>query len=202
MSSNLNAVDLSTQWPAYVWPKFAVPSSIRTERLLLRPVTVDDVNDRYVGWLSDPQVHRFFETRRQTAEQIKEYVLQREPGELWGIFRFLGIEPFLGMRTVEHIGNIRLWKPLPRHPLGEISLFIGEKAWRGKGIATEAIKTICQHAYGWGFRKIGASMYEGHWGSMYAFRKAGFTLEGVRKEHRWFEGKMTDLYEMGLCLTE
>lgn len=188
----------SPGFPPYAWPKFAVPSSILTERLLLRPVTVADVNERYVGWLADPAVNRFFETRQQTASQIKEYVLQREPGELWAICWRGGWDEH---GRISHIGNIRLWKPLPRHPLGEISIFIGERDYRSRGLATEAIKTICEYGITAGFKKIGASMYEGHWASMHAFRKAGFQLEGIRKQHRWFEGKMTDLYEMGLCLT-
>lgn len=200
MSSNLRAVERSTSFPPYSWPKLAVPKIIMTERLLLRPVTVEDVTERYVEWLSDPLVNRFFETRQQTAGQIKEYVLQREVGELWAICVFDQIAIFGKANATIHIGNIRLWKPLPRHPLGEISLFIGEKDWRGKGVATEAIKAICRKAVKMGYWKIGASMYEGHWASMFAFRKAGFELEGIRKRHRWFEGKMTDLYEMGLCL--
>jgi len=172
------------------------------ERILLRPVTVEDVTERYVGWLSDPLVNRFFETRQQSAAEIKQYVLQREANELWAIcvdiFPSATVGP--GYHSWWHIGNIRLWKPLPRHPLGEISLFIGEEDWRGKSIATEAIKLICREAVEWGYRKIGASMYQDHWGSMHAFRKAGFELEGIRKKHRWFEGRMADLYEMGMVL--
>ena len=163
----------------------------------MRPVTVEDVNDNYVRWLSDPLIHRFFETRKQTKEQIIDYVLQRPAWELWAI-----------CRAGTHIGNIRLWRPYPeRHPLGEISLFIGERDCWGRGFATEAIARICW----WGFdmddknappsifRKIGASMYAGHTASMRAFQKAGFRLEGIRRKHRMFEGKMTDLYEMGIC---
>mgnify|MGYP003393649706 CR=1 FL=1 len=166
----------------------------------MRPVTVADVTDRYVGWLSDPLIHRFFETRRQTKEQITDYVLQRPPLELWAI-----------CRAGTHIGNIRLWRPFPeRHPLGEISLFIGERECWGRGFATEAIARICEWGFDHGppidprvpvpsFKKIGASMYAGHTASMRAFAKAGFRLEGIRRKHRMFEGQMTDLYEMGIC---
>ena len=166
---------------------------LKGTRITLRPVVVADVNDNYVRWLSDPLINRFFETRQQTKEQIVRYVEQRPANELWAI-----------CRADKHIGNIRLWRPYPeRHPLGEISLFIGERDCHGRGLATDAIQTICD----WGFNlstfmKIGASMYAGHTASMRAFQKAGFRLEGIRRKHRMFEGKMTDLYEMGICHDE
>ena len=33
------------------------------ERLYLRPITIDDVNETYVEWLNDPEVNQFLENR-------------------------------------------------------------------------------------------------------------------------------------------
>lgn len=182
---------LSTEDPAYSLPKLAVPKNIIfTRRLMLRPVTLADVTDKYVKWLEDPTINKYFETRKQTKAEIAEYVTKcnAKETELFAI-------------TCEHqyIGNIRLYKPYGRHPLGEIGLFIGEHNWRGKRISTEAIAGVSQYGFDNGLKKISASMYATNLASLRAFLGAGYSIEGIRRKHRLFEDRMTDLFEVGLC---
>ena len=49
---------------------------LESERLLLRPVELADVNETYRSWMNDPAVMQYTESRFQThsLEQIRQYV--------------------------------------------------------------------------------------------------------------------------------
>ena len=42
----------------------------------LRPFTLDNITDEYIGWLNDPIVNKFLDVRRvnQTMETVTEYI--------------------------------------------------------------------------------------------------------------------------------
>jgi RimJ/RimL family protein N-acetyltransferase len=174
----------------------ARPDPILTERLLLRPLASDDVGERYLAWLNDPDVSRYLETRwkPQTIESIHEFVAgcNARPNErLFGMF--LRVDG-------RHIGNIKVGPRKPHQPYAEVSLFIGDKSAWGQGFATEAIGATSAFAFAkMDVIKLGASAYEVNKGSINAFLKAGYAIEGVRRDHYILDGKPANLVEMGLC---
>lgn len=148
---------------------------LSSQRLIYRTLTVDDVTQTYVDWLNDPNVNRFLETRfnYQTIDSCQSYVsdVASNPAHnLFGIFlRETGI----------HIGNTKLGFINPHHNRAQLSLFIGQRDCWGKGYATETIKTITS----WGFNdlnleKIDAGCYDENLGSLRAFLKSGYQVEG------------------------
>jgi ribosomal-protein-alanine N-acetyltransferase len=168
---------------------------IETQRLYLRPLSAEDCTQTYVDWLNDPQVNRFLETRyaRQTLDSVLEFVNAvngREHEHLFGIFLRAGNL---------HIGNIKIGPVGLRHPLADISLFLGDRRCWGQGYATEAIMALSRHAFdALGVRKISASMYAPNLGSYHAFLKAGYRQEGVRRRHYLLDGDLCDVFELGL----
>ena len=163
-------------------------------RLRLRRLGAADCNARYLGWLQDPQVNRYLETRfaTQTLDGIVAYVQRvnaRSDEHLFGIF----------LRTGErHIGNLKLGPVRAHHALADISLFIGERDCWGQGYATEAIVAASRHAFeALGVRKLNAGIYAPNAGSARAFLKAGYREEGRRPGHYLLEGKPCDILELG-----
>lgn len=169
---------------------------LRTERLVLRPLAPEDVTPAYVGWLNDPEVGRFLETRFRShgVEDVRDFVLsmsEAPDSHLFGIF--LG-EPR------RHIGNIKIGPVLQCHRLADVSLLIGEKDCWGQGYAAEAISAVSAWAFGvLGLNKLSASMYAPNRGSARAFERAGYRREGLRRRHYILEGQPCDLIEYGLC---
>ena len=166
--------------------------SERTELFLLEP---DLVTDSYVSWLNDPKVNQFLESRFRThsLESTREFVQAclDKPDTL-----FLGIRSTaLGGR---HVGNIKLDEIDHQHGRGEIGIMIGDvDAW-GKGIASSSIRQLC--AIGRDelkLRKITAGCYGKNIGSSKAFVKAGFEIEGTRRDHYVVNGELEDLVLMG-----
>ncbi|MCB1509495.1 MAG: GNAT family N-acetyltransferase [Hyphomicrobiaceae bacterium] len=168
---------------------------VEAERIYLRPLTVADCSADYVGWLNDPEVSRFLETRHseQTQASVEGFVsaVNARPNEhLFGIFLRDGDR---------HIGNIKVGPVGSYHPVGDVSLLIGARDCWGKGFASEAIAAVSRHALGHlGAKKLSASMYEPNQGSCKAFLKAGYKQEGLRRQHYMLDGALCDVIELGL----
>ncbi len=173
-----------------------VTGRIDGERLYLRPLTSADCGPDYVGWLQDPDVYRYLETRHraQTAETIRAFVeaVNAKPDEhLFGIFQRVGDR---------HIGNIKIGPMGSVHPIADITLLLGERAIWGQGYGSEAILTASRYAMrSLGMRKLTASMYASNQGSYRAFLKAGFQHEGLRRNHLLLDGAMVDMLEVGMA---
>ena len=173
----------------------AASSALLTARLRLRPLQAADVTTAYVGWLNDPEVVRYLETRHapQTLQTVAAYV-ERTAGR--------PEEPFLAILLRDddrHIGNIKLGPVHPIHRVGDVSLVIGDRSAWGRGYATEAISALAQHAFeNLGVLKLAAGLYAENVASERAFLKAGFVREGVRRAHYDLEGVRADIVELGL----
>ena len=168
---------------------------LQSSRLLLRALEPSDLNITYLGWLNDPEVNRFLETRflPQTIESLQAY---------WQAHRDDPTSPWFAICLVgdsRHIGNIKLgpihW--LYRHAY--LSLFIGDRSFWGKGYASEAIALVRD----WAFReldlqKLNAGICAGNIGSRRAFEKCGFELEGTLRQEVVSGGQRVDTWRLGL----
>ena len=105
---------------------------ISTTRFTLKPLTLNDVTDRYASWLSDATSGKFISARFYGSE-LKKYVSERSNRK---DVLFLGIfNKIDGL----HIGNIK-YEPIDSYQgYAVMGILIGEAAWRGKGVATEVI---------------------------------------------------------------
>lgn len=162
--------------------------------MVLSSLNVDDIDERYVEWLADSDVNQYLETRHKKwgVAEIKDFVSDQNKSEdqyLLGIFV-----------DNKHIGNIKIGPINIIHSVGTISLFIGDKEYWGKGIATESIKMITRFAVdNLRLRKLVAGMYSSNLGSLKAFLNAGFSFEGVLKsQYVSNQGVRIDLLQVGL----
>lgn len=177
----------------------ALPERLVGERVLLRPLTAEDVTERYVGWLNDPEVSRFLETRhqRQTLESVAAFVARVTASADSWLFAICRLDDEF------HIGNIKLGPEKPHHGLADISLFIGEREVQGRGFGREAIALAARFAFdGLGLRKLSAGCYVENRSSLNAFNRVGFRQEGVRRKHYLLDGRPSDIIELGLCADE
>ena len=95
-----------------------------------------DVTPKYISWLNDYEVTQFTEQKylKHNYESVLNFVIEKYKSEqdfLFGIFY-----------KNSHIGNMKLGPIKWEHKSAEISFFIGEKDFWGKGIATKCIKKL------------------------------------------------------------
>lgn len=163
---------------------------IEGKNILLRPVRISDVNEKYVGWLNDSEVAQFLEThfQTQTLQTVRDYVSNLVSGPQDSLFLAM-----IEKTTQKHIGNIKVGPINPHHLFADVSLFIGDKTAWGKGYATEAIRLVVRHSFQvLGLHRLNASIYDPNKGSQKAFLKAGFKEEGVSRSKRSHQGEFVD----------
>lgn len=153
---------------------------LTTNRLLLRPLQPSEVGQAYVGWLADPRVNRFLETRHteQTLESIRMFVESvngSNHSALWGVFP---------KESGRHVGNIKLGPIDPRYRRADVGLLIGDQREWGKGYAIEMIAAVTHHGLvDLGLKKLTAGCYSANEASRRAFLANHFSEVGRRRDH-------------------
>lgn len=114
---------------------------IQTQRLMLRPFTMDDAEAMYSNWASDPEVTRYLmwdahtdvsQTRAVTKEWVESY---GQPSfYLWAIV------------LDEPIGTISVVDVSDRDEWLEIGYCLSRKHW-GQGIMTEALDCVMRFLF-------------------------------------------------------
>ena len=150
--------------------------------ILLRICQLSDCTEDYVSWLNDPNVNQYLETRFsvQTLQSIRSFVdsiMESDSSYLFAIVALGGNK---------HIGNIKLGPIHPYYLYADVSYFIGDRGYWGKGIATEAIRLVTDFAFSQlRLHRVQAGVFECNVGSIKALEKSGFVLEGrLRKQLR------------------
>ena len=149
-------------------------SSIRSERLLLRPILDSDIQNIYNG-LSNPLVIKHygvsFETLEATKEQMEWYA---NPSQYWWAICSINNQEFYGAGGLNDL--------FAAHKKAEIGLWLLPDFW-GKGIMKEAMPLICNY----GFEVLGLHRIEGFVESdnkncKSAMAKLDFDYEGTMRD--------------------
>jgi [ribosomal protein S5]-alanine N-acetyltransferase len=167
--------------------------------LKLLPFQKESICDTYINWLNDPEVNRFLEVRLvpQTYETVLAYVRSFYEGTekyMWGVY-LKDRDILIGTGTLTDINR--------HHRRGIIGLMIGDKRYWGKGYGTEVIKLVTDFAFNkLQLHKVTAGAVADNSGSIKAFQKAGFEVEGCLKSHDFGNGVFRDSVHMGLVNTK
>ena len=164
---------------------------LKSDNFYLRKISIDDCNENYLGWMNDSEVNKFLESRftTHTIDSLKDFVISMNNSANNVLFAIIE------NKHDTHIGNIKLGNIHPVHKYADIGLIIGDKNYWGQGIATNAIKLVCNYAFDkLNLRKVFAGVYENNIGSIRAFEKCGFEKAYVKKDTYFFDGKFIDAY--------
>lgn len=94
---------------------------------------------------------------------------------------------------IVHIGNIKIGPIHKFYSYADISYFIGDKNYWGKGLATEAIKSLLKFGFEViNLNKIQAGVFASNIGSIKALEKAGLILEGNFRKQLYTEDLCDD----------
>ena len=164
--------------------------------LTLKILREEDVEKNYVEWFLDFEIIRFSDNqyRKFTIDGQKEYVrncLSNTDFDLYGIFD--------GNR---HIGNISIIGFNSAHKKAEITYLVGDRNYWGKGVGSFAVSEISKKAINnYKLNKLFAGVAEENLGSRRVLEKNGFSLEGTRIKHLFYDGKLCNQLDYGLLLS-
>jgi len=161
----------------------------------IRILNIDDVSQEYINWFNTSDISLFSDNqyREFTIDGQKKYVqdcLEDQNIDLYGIFS----DNF-------HIGNLSVSGLVSVHKRAEITYVIGNKNYWNLGIASHAISEIIPIAKSqYKLKKLFAGIADGNIGSKRALEKNGFTLEGIRRKHLFYNEQFYDQLDYGLLL--
>lgn len=163
--------------------------NIETERLILREVTKEDINEIYEVY-SDPEVAKYdwfypIKSEEQALKIIENYKEELECEEeiTWGIV----LKESKKLIGICCLGD---FDKLSRR--AEIGYDISQKNWN-KGYGAEAIGAIVDY----GFKKLNLNRIEafitpGNNNSIRVLEKCNFKQEGIVRERDYIKGKLED----------
>ena len=146
------------------------------------------VSQNYVEWMNDPKVNEYMETRhyKHTMDSVLKFVNQKNKSVtefLFGIFE---------KKKERHIGNIKVGPTSKEKKVADISYFIGERDYWGKGAATEAISLIIEFSFKkLKLKKLYANTYIQNKASIQVLVKNNFIFEKTKKMTRVKDNKLT-----------
>lgn len=156
-------------------------------RVLLRPMTEDDVTEEYISWFQDTVVTEYLDSRGITVADAREYL--RSGRESRSYFMYAVIDKDSGL----HIGNVKLGPISWMHGTSDLVTVIGRREFWGKGLATEAISLGNRIAFEeYGIRKLSGGIADGNIGSVKAYTKAGWVVEARLAGHHLIDGEPRD----------
>lgn len=160
-----------------------------TDRIYLRPLSTEDVNERYLGWLRDGQVKAYLEVdgNELQLEDIRQYILQGPESGSYYMYAICTQDDDL------HIGNVKIGPIQQAHGIADLPVIIGDKEFWRKGLAEEAIRLGNQIAFErYGIRKLHGQIYRANIGSIKAYCRAGWIIEGLVRGRYLVDGEPMD----------
>lgn len=150
---------------------------INGERIHLRILKEQDASYEYVSWLNDNEVNKHLETKKADIDSLKKYIhnkLESEKCLFFGIFY---------NENNKHIGNIKLEPISPENKIATMGMLIGDKAYWGKDIATEALNLLVL----WSFNnldieEIDLGVLKDNAAAIRVYYKSGFSIKGENEK--------------------
>jgi ribosomal-protein-alanine N-acetyltransferase len=163
--------------------------NLNTERLLLRPIVYNDIENIYKG-LSHPEIIKYYgvsyKTLKETEQQMLFYAdLIKNGTGIWFAICSLDNNTFYGAGGLNSLSS--------EHKKAEIGFWLLTEFW-GQGMMTESMPKICNY----GFNQLGLHRIEGlvetdNLNCKKAMNKLNFRYEGTMNDCEIKNGKFISL---------
>ena len=171
-------------------PNFNPFPELRTDRLLLRKMTLEDAPEVQLI-RSNTEVMKYNNRPLTlTIEDAENWIkivleaLEKNDGITWCIC--------LKESPAEHIGNIGLWRIEKENHRSEIGYML-DPFYHGKGIMYEALQKVVEYGFNeMKLHSIEAQINPGNVASAALLKKANFVQEAYFKENYCLRGEFTD----------
>lgn len=166
---------------------------LHTERLILKPLSMLHLSEKYVSWLNDPEVNMYLDNGGDyTMEKLNQYLEEVENKNIyfWGIHL---------KENLKHIGNIKIDPIYEEKGYGEYGILMGDKSEWNKGYAKEAslcIINFCFNAID--LKKITLGVIENNFNAVQLYINLGFVQEQFLENHGIYNNMYCNCFRMGL----
>jgi len=168
-------------------------SIIKTERLILKPLSLLHVSNNYLNWLNDPIVNEYItNSGNYTLKKLKSFLKDIENKDIyfWAIHL---------INDNKHIGNIKIDPINTKHGLGQYGIMMGDRSEWNKGYAKESSLAVINYCFNTlNLRKITLEVIVDNNSAYQLYKKLGFVEEGLRKDQEFHNKSYYDSCIMAL----
>lgn len=178
--------------------KPGTPVRLETARYHLRSLSPDDVDDRYIGWLGDPEV---MQTLNAPPRQLNRADIQRYVARFNNKTSFhIGV---FDKASGRKIGIYSIYVDLG-NGLAETNVAIGERDFWGRKAVLETRAALLDFLFDVvGVFKVWGRPFARNFPAVFNYKAQGFALEGVLRQHRRsVDGGRLDQLMFGLLRDE
>jgi RimJ/RimL family protein N-acetyltransferase len=169
------------------------------EKIYLRTLEREDLNEIYLSWLNDYEVTRYlssgiFPTSKELLQSYFDSVASDSHSVMFAIIE---------KESDRHIGNIKISNINWINRTAEIGRMIGEKDTWGKGYGLEALKLTVDYCFKrLNLHKVIAGTVVDNIAPQKNYERLGFKVEGRFREHVLFDGKYRDTISVAILRDE
>ena len=171
--------------------------TLQGERVRLRAVALDDA-ERLWRWHNDPEVMRWMHAPYPTSlDEVGKQLTARAANTHASLT--LMIEDEQGVT----VGIVALRGAEPESGSAELDIYLGEKGSWGRGLATDAMRTVCRYAFDrMNLHRVELCVAEGNPAARHLYEKIGFVTEGRKRQVYYRGGAWCDEWLMSLLRGE
>jgi RimJ/RimL family protein N-acetyltransferase len=168
------------------------------ERVALGPLR-SDLIDAHLRWGNDWAMYRLLDNIQGpgTREHVVGWLRQATSGAL--PYDFLIYE----RASMQPIGTTGLRDVDFQQRTAEFTIGIGEHAFRGRGLGSEATRLMLDYAFNvLGLHNVMLRVMAFNSTAIHVYQKVGFREIGRRREAHWMGGRFWDMIYMAILATE
>lgn len=171
---------------------------LSSERLKLVRFNDKYITAKYIDWLNDNRVNRYLNVGRIPESRATVSAPKSDETIMYAImanFHCISGKDLYQQMESHYIGTASLHHIDWVFRKAELGYMIGEQEYWGKGVATEVISLIADHAFNrLGLNKITAGVVDGNIGSARALEKNGFKQYGISPQDYYLDGRFLDAH--------
>ena len=176
---------------------FADKPVLPGDRVTLRPVTAEDVPG-LMELLADPESKRLTATRVEPSHEAAErwYATRADHDDRLDL-------AVVANETGEYVGEVVLNDlSVEDRSCGFRICLLGPRVF-GRGYGTEATRLLMRHAFETvGLHRVELDVYAFNPRARHVYEKAGFVLEGTKREALLWDGEWIDAYAMAMLQSD
>ena len=165
---------------------FSAMPTLKTERLILRPMRVSDAADMYDYAKGSEVTTYLLWSPHPSQSYTKDYLKYIEKRYRLGEFYDWAVVDLESARMIGTCGFTRFDFP---HDIGEIG-YVLSPAFHGRGFGTEAAARVLRFGFEeLGLHRIEVKFMQGNAASLHVAEKLGMSFEGYRRDSMLVKGK-------------
>ena len=166
-------------------------SAIKTNRFILKKFKEAFITQNYLNWFKDDYVKKFILFKSNKIKTLEEDV-KKKMMKKGNFFYAIFFEK-------KHIGNILIHKVDLKNKTAWMGILIGDKKWRGKGVAPEVINEISKNLFNkYKIKNLYLGLSRKNLPALNSYKKIGFNIINQTNQKIFMRLNIRNKFILGL----